>query len=135
MSKHPLAGGTVTLLIDGEEEEYQLEEGISEQEGEAFINSMLGVDASEPPTEVDHPELEFTDSPIREEELVGFRTLCRLDCCDKTEVFDSMQAIKDSGWTELEWGIGVLTDMTDLHHGYCPGHSLGETAGNGEGCP
>jgi len=40
MNEHPFAGDTVTLVIDDEEVEYQLEEGISWEEGQAFINSM-----------------------------------------------------------------------------------------------
>ena len=130
MNEHPLAGTTVTLLIDGEEVECPLEEGISQADGEAFINSMLGIEVPEPQTEVDHPDLEFAEEPMSElSELEGFRTLCRLDGCYETEVFDSLDAIKDSEWTELRFGVGVLTEKTDLHYGFCPGHSLSEEEG------
>lgn len=130
MSEHIRAGEAVTLLVDGEEIEVELEEGISQEEGQEFINSMLGIEKPEYPTEVDHPDLEFADiSDDEEPELVGFRTLCRLEGCHETEVFDSLEAIKESDWTELEFGIGILTDNTDLHHGFCPGHSLTEDEG------
>lgn len=130
MSEHPLAGNSVTLLIDGEEKEYQLEEGISEEKGKAFINSMLGVDATEPPSKVDHPELEFADIPYLEFiEPEGLRAVCRIDECECTEVFGTLDGIKDSDWTELSLGKGLLTDRTDLHYAYCPTHSLCEDAG------
>jgi hypothetical protein len=127
MGEHPLAGETVTLLIDGKEEEHRLEEGISQEEGEAFINSMLGVDVPESPTEVDHPELELADIPVSEyPEPEGLRTVCRVNGCDRTKVFIGLGEIKDSEWTELGMPKGLLTDKTDLHYAYCPSHSLSE---------
>lgn len=129
MNEHPLAGKAVTLLIDGEEKEYRLGEGVSQEEGKAFINSMLGIDAPEPPTEADHPELEFADIPHSEfPEPEGLRTVCRTDGCECTEVFDTLDGIKHSEWTELSLGKGLLTDGTDLHYAYCPDHSLGKDA-------
>lgn len=130
MSEHPLAGETVTLLIDNEEEEYQLEEGISQEEGNEFINSRLGVDATESPTEVKHPNLEFAEISLSEHpETKGLRTVCRIDGCECTEVFDTLDGIKDGKWTELSLPNGLLTDRTDLHYAYCPHHSLCEDAG------
>ena len=126
MSEHPLAGQTVTLVIDGGEEEYRLEEGISQEDGEAFINSMLGTDASESQPEVDHPEFELADSSHAEStEAEGLRIVCRIDQCEHTDVFETMNKIKDGEWTELSLGKGLLTDRTDLHYGYCPHHSFG----------
>lgn len=126
-NQHPLAGETVTLLIDGKEEEHRLEEGISQDEGEAFINSMLGVDVPESPTEVDHPDLEFADIPVSEyPEPEGLRTVCRVNGCEQTRVFIGLGEIKDSEWTELGMPKGLLTDKTDLHYAYCPSHSLSE---------
>lgn len=130
MSEHALAGMSLTLVVDGEENEVELEDGISHEEGEEFLCSMLGLDAPDHPTEVDHPDLEFADIPLDETPVLeGFRTLCRLDGCHETEVFDSLDAIKESEWTELEFGVGILTENTDLHHGFCPGHSLTEEEG------
>jgi hypothetical protein len=130
MSEHPLAGETVTLLIDGEEKEYQLEEGISQEKAKESINEMLGVDAPEPPTDVKHPDLEFAEVPLSEHpETEGLRTVCRIDGCEHTEVFDTLDGIKDSEWTELGLPKGLLTDGTDLHYAYCPHHSLSEDEG------
>ena len=123
-------GQVVNLHIDGETVSYQLEEGITDEERDEFINSMLGIETPEFPTEVDHPDLEFAENPEEvEDELEGFRTLCRLDGCHETEVFDSMLDIKESDWTEVEYGVGILSDKTDLAHAYCPGHSLTEEEG------
>jgi len=130
MSEHILAGQMVTLLIDGQEVEYQLEEGISQEEGDEFIHTMLGVESSDPPSEVDHPDFEFADIPVDDSpEAEGLRTVCRCDGCERTEVFDGLDSIKDSEWTELGMPKGLLTDMTDLHYAFCPGHSLSEEEG------
>lgn len=130
MSEHPLAGDVITLLIDGEKKQYQLEKGISQEEGQAFIDSMLGVDTPEPPTEVDHPDFEFADIPVSEyPEPEGLRTICCVDGCDRTAVFDGLGEIKDSEWTELGMPKGLLMDVTDLHYAYCPTHSLSEAEG------
>lgn len=130
MSEHPLAGETVTLLINGEEEQCQLEEGISQKKGEEFISSMLGVDTAESPTDVKHPELEFAEiSSSEHPETKGLKTVCRVNSCEHTEVFDTLNDIKDSEWTELSLPKGLLTDGTDLHYAYCPQHSLSEDEG------
>lgn len=130
MSEHPLAGETVTLLIDGQEEEYQLGENISHKEGEKFINLMLGVDAADPPTEVDHPDFEFAEIlPHEQPEPEGLRTVCRIDGCEHTEMFDTLDGIKSGKWTELSLPKGLLTDRTDLHYAYCPHHSVCEGEG------
>ena len=127
MSEHPFAGETVTLLIDGEEEEYQLEDGISQSEGEAFINSMLGVDAAEPLSEINHPEFEFVDCGVEEyPQPTGFRTICRIDDCTETEVFDKLEEAASSEWSEVELPRGILTDSTEFTPAFCPCHSMSE---------
>ena len=130
MSEHPFAGKTVTLSIDGEEVECQLEDGISQEKGEEVINSMLGVDASDSQTDVNHPDLEFANIPPSEyPEPKGLRTVCRIDGCEHTQVFETLDAIKGSEWTELGMPKGLLSDMTDLHYAYCPHHNLDEDEG------
>jgi len=125
MNEHVLAGKSVTLLIDGKEEEYQMEEGISHEAGEKFINSMLGVDASELPEEVQHPDFEFADIPSTEcPNSKGFRLVCNIDGCEETQVFDGCDEVKNSEWTEVTLPIDYLTDMTELCYGYCSNHSL-----------
>lgn len=120
---------TIAIDVDGEEEEYHFAEGTPVEEITAFAESRMGIEP-DAPTEVDHPDFAFADVPSDESpQLEGFRTVCRMDGCHETEVFDSINAIKDSDWTELEFGVGVLTDMTDLHYGFCPGHSLSDEEG------
>jgi hypothetical protein len=124
MTEHPLAGETVTLLVDGEEEEYPMEEGISQEEGEEFINTMLGVEPADAPTEVDHPELEFAkDNSEPHTEPTKFRTLCRMEGCHETQVFDELDEVTWSRWTDVDVPVGLLTDSTELMPAYCPHHS------------
>lgn len=130
MSEHRYAGHTMYFTTHGVMFQVEIEDGLSHEEGEEFMDLMYGLGLADYSIEVDHPDLEFADvladgTP----RLEGFRTLCRLGCCHETKVFDSLNAIKESEWTELEFGIGILADKTVLNYGYCPGHSLTEEEG------
>lgn len=122
-------GEMVHLEIDGEIQSFELEEGVSEQEREEFINSMIGIEPGEPP-EIDHPDLELADLPASELPEPGNpRLLCRVDSCKETEVFPSFDEVRESGWTEVVMPVGFLTDLTELHYAFCPNHSLTEREG------